>query len=287
MSPSDIHPHEIPRLDAFLRAVLDHGHWRSSDLACRTRNGDCVPADVRASRIVFDGLDHVLVVIRELQTEQLAEVGRSVRKVAHDLRNTLATAQLLSERLTRAHDDGMRRNAQTLTRVIDRATEMCSEIVATGRTASTRLSPMRFLLVDLVEDLQASIAPEREDAAGFVIEDNEPSLLDADYDKLYRLFLNLARNAFAAGASTVQIATDQASAQPNTARILVHDDGPGLPDAVQARLFEEKASGNATSGLGLSIAAEIASAHGGQLSLLRTGSKGTSFVLTLPQAQPA
>jgi nitrogen-specific signal transduction histidine kinase len=61
------------------------------------------------------------------------------------------------------------------------------------------------------------------------------------------------------------------------------DDGPGLPEEVQHRLFVEKPAGKGVgAGLGLAIAWELARNHGGDLTLVETGPAGTVFRLVLP-----
>ncbi|PWE17764.1 histidine kinase [Marinicauda salina] len=283
MSPADIHPHEIPRVEAFLDAVMASGNWTSDALSCRARSGQRIPADVRATRIRFDDRDFVFLVIRDLRTEQLARLGASVRAVAHDLRNTLATAQLLTERLAEADDARVRRSADVLARSIGRAVAMCTDAVMTGRSGERTLDRMRFLLVDLVEELEATVKPSSPDAPGVRGEAAETVALDADYDQLYRLFLNLARNAFAAGASSVVIQPDQDRSTADMIAITVCDDGPGLPADAEATLFEEKSWRSDASGLGLSIAREIALAHGGELRLVENGPEGACFELRLPR----
>ena len=62
------------------------------------------PAEARATALQLDGQDCVLIQIRDLRPEILAEVGRSVRKLAHDLRNALTTSQLLADRLAGSDD---------------------------------------------------------------------------------------------------------------------------------------------------------------------------------------
>ena len=106
-------------------------------------------------------------------------------------------------------------------------------------------------------------------------------ILDADFDQTYRILLNLARNAFDAGARELRVWGRHDS---TGATIWVRDDGPGLPDGIGARLKTEKhgVAGVMGSGLGLSIAAELCRAHGGALELEETGPEGTCFRVTLP-----
>jgi PAS domain S-box-containing protein len=55
LTPSDIHPHEIPRFEAFLAPLQAHGRRVGDDLSCRTKQGRHVPAELRASAIELDG----------------------------------------------------------------------------------------------------------------------------------------------------------------------------------------------------------------------------------------
>jgi signal transduction histidine kinase len=105
--------------------------------------------------------------------------------------------------------------------------------------------------------------------------------LHADRDQMYRVLLNVIRNAFEAGAGSVGV-TAAADAVQTTVEIA--DDGPGLPERVRQNLFQPftgstRAGG---SGLGLSIARDLMRGHGGDIELRRTGRDGTVFRLTLP-----
>lgn len=284
MSPADIHPHEIPRLNTFFAEVLEHGSWSSDALSCRARSGVRIPADVRAARVEVNGGMHVFIVVRDLRSERLAELGGSVRQLAHDLRNTLATAQLVVDRLSKHDDPSMQRSAEVLARSIERAVAMCSNAIMTGRTSAPEPDTMRFLLADLIEDLQMTVEPKDPEAGGIEAGAGAETTIAADYDQLYRLFLNLARNAFAAGARRLSIsAADPASAEHGETTIFIQDDGPGFPETVKAGLFEEKRWRSDASGLGLSIASEIAEAHGARLALVSSSPEGSCFSLSLPK----
>jgi signal transduction histidine kinase len=104
----------------------------------------------------------------------------------------------------------------------------------------------------------------------------DPSLLA----RLLGILLENARQAGAAAASV------EVGRSHGTLRLRVSDDGPGVPAGLEERIFEPffgtRAAGSA-SGLGLAIAREIATAHGGTLRLVPSEA-GASFVLDLPQA---
>jgi signal transduction histidine kinase len=108
---------------------------------------------------------------------------------------------------------------------------------------------------------------------------------------LFRLMLNLTRNAAQAISADRTEAPDVVpeiamAAWRNAPATVVRlsDNGPGLPKAARDHLFEAF-SGSARSGgtgLGLTIAREIAQSHGGDLKLLETGPGKTVFEVRLP-----
>jgi signal transduction histidine kinase len=105
--------------------------------------------------------------------------------------------------------------------------------------------------------------------------------VEADAGELVRVFANLLRNAGEAGAhhATVGAVSDRAGVE-----VTIADDGPGLPEPVQRALFRPFVTGGRPggSGLGMAIARDLVRAHGGELTLQRTGPAGTVFRLSIP-----
>ena len=267
LSPADLHPHEIPRLDRFLGEVRAHGAWTADDLSCRLRDGQEIPA-----------------VIRDRRETRLSELGAAVRRLMHDLKNALATAQLMSDRLTLHDDRRVRLTGESLARALDRAVALCRETLEVGRARTRPPERERFLLADVLEEVEASVIGLEATGAVLADESADAVPLDADFDQVYRILLNLVRNAVDAGASRVTIRGEGDEAG---ATLLVCDDGPGLPEAVIDRLGREQpetAAGG--SGLGLMIAAALARGHGGALEVAESGPSGTCLRITLPAAQP-
>ncbi len=282
LSPSDIHPHEVPRLRAFLGEVMTHGRWRADDLSCRCRDGSYVPAEARATALQLDGQDCVLIQIRDLRPEILAEVGRSVRKLAHDLRNALTTSQLLADRLAGSDDAAVRKNANVIARSLDRALVMCQDTVNAGRSDSETVDRERFLLDDVIEEVAATMVMPSGLGTQIAFEPAEAVPLDADFDQVYRIFVNLLRNASEAGADLVRV---DGRREEGRAVLMVEDNGPGLPAFIRDNLNREKPDlSSGSSGLGLMICCELAMRHGGEMKVARSDSTGTRFRITIPDA---
>jgi signal transduction histidine kinase len=110
------------------------------------------------------------------------------------------------------------------------------------------------------------------------------SKVRADRDQVLQVVLNLVLNAVDAAPPGGEIRLSADADAPEAVRILVEDDGPGVPAAVRERIFDPffttKAGGT---GLGLSISQGIVARHGGSLRVEETGT-GTRAVVTLPAA---
>ncbi len=283
MSPADIHPHEIPRLDAFLLSVRRHGRWMANTLSCRAKGGCLLPAQARATQVRIRGRPYVMAVVRDRREEELAELGRSVRKLTHDLRNTMVASRLMSNRLRRHDNPRVRQSAEIITRSIDRAVGICQRALELGSADENQPRRVSFPLSDMVGELEAAIGPGETVTATLEAPSADSVSVHADFDQVYRILMNLVRNAIAAGSERIRI---RGSTESGSAEIRIEDDGPGLPEPLREAPFAEKATSQGeASGLGLAIAWELARINAGDLELLETDASGTVFLLRLPAAQ--
>lgn len=225
------------------------------------------------------------------ERRRLAALGAGISKISHDLRNILASAQLMSDRLAKSDDPRVRKLSPRLISALDRAIALSRDTLSYARMEPSALKieqvNLRGLIDDVIDDnasMVVSIANEIDD--GLVIM--------ADQTQLYRAISNLVRNAVEAlappdengeavgkpGASVAVRAQERAG----EIAIDIADNGPGIPESARAELFEPfkgtlKPGG---SGLGVAIAAEIARAHHGALVLEKSDETGATFRLTLP-----
>ena len=218
------------------------------------------------------------------QKTRLAALGTAVTKINHALRNILAPASLVSDRLAGSDDPEVRRVTPTLVAAIDRAVKLCAQTLNFTGEGPVRLELSHFDLKDLLDDVGAGLAASGGAAAAWEAR-LEPGIeLEADRDQLFRVFANLGQNALQAGATAVRV-----SAARNEGRLVIEvaDNGPGLSPRARENLFQPF-KGSTTpggSGLGLAIARELLRAHGGELRLEESTAAGTRFQLTLPLDQ--
>lgn len=226
------------------------------------------------------------------QQEHLAALGSAVSKINHDLRGILSTAVLLSDRLSGLDDPEVKRIAPPLIQSIDRAIALCAQTLDYARGEGPELSRTRFRLRELIDEVASDLAlfAEREATApceGPHVVNEVPgdTVVEADRDQLYRVFANLGRNAFQAGARRVRFVHCSGPDVPAGSVVVdVIDDGPGLSTQARESLFRPF-TGSARkggTGLGLVIARDVMRAHRGDLALEQSGDHGTTFRVTLP-----
>ncbi len=227
------------------------------------------------------------------QKTRLAALGAAVARIQHDLRNILANAQLASDRLASVDDPVVKRLTPRLVASLDRAVALATNTLRYGRTEERAPERRHIALKPLLEEAgESAVATVRGDAPIRFRNGIDSALeIDADPEHLYRMILNLVRNAaeaLAEGGQGGEI-TVSAARRHNHVAIDVADDGPGIPDAVRERLFQPfGASARAGgSGLGLAIARELARAHGGDVTLLATDASGTQFRIVIPDRKEA
>jgi signal transduction histidine kinase len=249
--------------------------------------------------------------VRELnQKKHLAALGLAVAKINHDMRNMLASAQLLSDRLANVTDPLAQRVAPKLVATLDRAIRFCQATMTYGRAIDEPPVLRRFALRPLVEEAIESMALQLDQGVE-IVNDVPPGFdIVADAEQMFRVLVNLIRN----GAEALQSAgpapgwpaqvrigaqrrdCPEAQGAQGCARTVIEvaDTGPGVPPAARPKLFSafftaDRAGGT---GLGLVIAADLVRAHGGSLTLappsepeasgLGSVQPGAHFLIDLP-----
>lgn len=221
--------------------------------------------------------------------------------IAHELRTPLTAVRtsigLLLEPTADPTEEQRRTLLQAIERNADRMQRLIGDILELSRfrSGSVSLQLRQFSALALAESAAGIVAPMAArrgqviDLAGSVPADRQ---VYGDRRRLEQALLNLLANAqrFSPDGGTVRLRVERRGAL--TAWV-VEDDGPGIPEADQARLFERFFVGRSDRsgrregvGLGLPTALAIAQAHGGSIEVATEVGVGSTFTLVVPTSGP-
>jgi len=223
------------------------------------------------------------------QKSRLAALGLAVSKINHDLRNLLASAQLFSDQLSNLPDPKVQRFAPKLMIALERAIAFCQSTLSYG--AAQEAPPERKMIAvePLIEEVHEALGLSLDVPVRWIVAVERGLTVDADHDQLFRVIVNLARNAMQ--ALEARGARDPARDQIRISGrrdggvvvIEVSDTGPGISERARAHLFQafQGSTRSGGAGLGLAIAAELVRAHGGDIKLV-PGTIGATFSIAIP-----
>ena len=223
------------------------------------------------------------------QKSRLAALGLAVSKINHDLRNLLASSQLLSDQLASVPDPRVQRFAPKLMRSLERAIAFCQSTLSYGRAQEAAPDRRMILVEPVVAEVRESAGLASDASITWISAIERGLSIDADPDQLFRVMLNLVRNAAQALESRPRSdAAASRSASPGGAKARSRSSRyptpvPACRRRTRDHLFEAfQTSGRpGGSGLGLAIAAELVRAHGGEIHLVE-GTIGATFRITDP-----
>jgi signal transduction histidine kinase len=225
-----------------------------------------------------------------LESEQLATIGRMASSISHDLRHALAAVVANSEflcdgRLTSAQREELYQEVRT---GVNQMTDLIDSLLEFARTRES-LSPTYASVVETVQRaMQAVRLHPRHQGTLIEVRSNGQSMAWFDPRKLERALYNLLLNACEAAPTSegrVQVTVDRTG---SSVTIAVSDNGPGIAEAIQEKLFHPFVSfgkENGT-GLGLTVVQKIVQDHGGKVVLERTSDARTVFRITIPGRAP-
>jgi two-component system nitrogen regulation sensor histidine kinase NtrY len=286
-----------PDLESLSVLLAGSGRGASTPVAqelALSRDGHEVHLAVVATSLVGESgiaegqilvLDDVTPLIRAQKVAAWREVAR---RLAHEIKNPLTPIQLSAERLRRHFTDapsGARALVDECTTTIVGEVESLKGLVdefsqfarmPTPRTVPTDVRELITNTLTLYEGLFTGVRIEHRFAA------LPPVRLDPE--QIRRVIINLIDNAIEAVERHGQILVETQCDQSNhLARIIVADDGPGIPAGEREKLFlpyySTKRRG---SGLGLAIVRRIIAEHGGNIDVGDNVPRGTRFTIELP-----
>lgn len=257
------------------------------ELAGRSGN-DLSPVDLRGVPVEVNAVVQALNAMLERLRSANSAQRQFLQDAAHQLRTPLASLLVQADLIRDGEPDpaALARLRQSIRRVARLANQLLALARAeAGERLMADASPVD--LADLIDDMLDDWLRTADDKRIDFGVERDPVTLTGDPTLLRELLANLVDNALkytpAGGQVTLRCkVTDDAVA------IDVIDDGPGIPAGQRESVFERFArlpvAGASGSGLGLSIAREIAHAHGGRIWIEDgAGGKGTQVSVRLPR----
>ena len=238
--------------------------------------------------LAFDDLTELL------KAQRLAAWREVAQRIAHEIKNPLTPIQLSAQRLRRrlgsdrSPDEKrlLEEATGTIIQEVDGLRQLVDEFSRFARMPALTPKP-----TDLARLLEGVVVLYRESHPSLAIRAVfSPDLppVEVDPDQIKRAVLNLVDNAVEAvgGAGLVVVQTEWLT-EARRARIVVADDGPGIPPEDRERLFVPYFSTKATGmGLGLPIVHQIISDHGGSIRVEDNTPHGSRFVVEVPVGRP-
>ncbi len=288
---------EHPLLRSFVESVMQgfgentQSEWQRQ-VERMSKNGDQMLL-IRGTRlstaedsgyvVVFDDITHLL------QAERQAAWGEVARRLAHEVKNPLTPIQLSAERLqhkllVKLDDQDaqlLQRAIQTIVSQVAAMKNMVTEFANYARAPATRMVPldMHQLLNEVMGLYEANSSPIT------LLLGAERTWLNGDATRLRQVIHNLLQNAHDALQQTEhpQIILATENTADGSLKLMVRDNGSGIPEQMLGRLFEPyMTTKQKGTGLGLAIVKKIVEEHGGKIGIESQQAGGTCVNVILP-----
>ncbi len=232
---------------------------------------------------------------RERLRDRLAALGEMAATIAHEVKNPLASIEVMAGLLRRQMAD--RPDSHAMLGDIINEAKMANAIVleVLDFVRPIRLQMDRVSVAQVVQDaivLADRKLTRRATALSLDLPADLPPI-QGDHQQLCQVVTNLLINACEAqacgGAVHLRAATRGAvpGAEPAAVVLRVADDGPGIPPEIRDKIFDPFFSTKPQgSGLGLAIVRKIIDAHEGRIDVVSEPGRGTAFTITLPVLAP-
>lgn len=265
-------------------------HIAAGDLSRRVEPADAHTEVGRLGRSLNAMLAQIESAFRE-RTETEERLRRFLADASHELRTPLTSIRGYAELFRRGADTRPDDLAKAMERIEAESARMGVLVedllllarLDEGRPPQRRPVDLTALAADAIADARA-VDPDRE----ITLHAPGPVVASVDESQMRQVTANLLSNALThtPPATPVEVTV---SASDGQVKLEVNDHGPGIPPEISARVFERfyrsdpsRSRDSGGAGLGLSIVAAVAEAHGGSVSVASRPGEGATFRVTLP-----
>ncbi|HED09874.1 MAG TPA: PAS domain S-box protein [Caldithrix abyssi] len=280
------------------QAIETKGEWKG-EIVNKRKDGSLITVLLSITPIIEDGqkvgymsididlTEQIRLKQRAEHAERLAVIGKMAAKIAHEIRNPLASislnAEILDDELKAEEMD--RQEGHTLLKAIisevDRLTHLTHDYLQFSKMSVLNPAPIEIntFLKELVH-FTSGEAQQKKTALRFTPQ--KPLMVSVDENQLRVVLLNLLRNSMEAMEDGGEI---EISLETREETFLIHvkDNGPGIPAEISNKIFEPFfSSKDLGTGLGLAISKQIVNAHNGSIFLEPSTDTGAHFIISLP-----
>lgn len=274
------------------------------EILARRKTGQEFPLELGVSEVWFGGKRLFIGVCRDISERKRIERLKDefVSTVSHELRTPLTSIRGALGLINGGAVGEIPPKAKNLVGIAysnsERLINLVNDILDMQKIESGRMV-YDMGPVDVSELLDRAMAEIASFAGQYGVRvergapaDGSPVLIHGDDDRLLQVVINLLSNAikFSPVDEVVEVSL---RLNRRWVEVLVHDNGPGIPEEFRPHIFQKFSQADATdtrakggTGLGLSIAKAIVDHHGGSITFDSVTGHGTTFVLSLPLTTP-
>lgn len=287
-----------------LQVVNEESHLSLLEIGLKDKNGRPLALEVSARKMP----DFIMAIARDIterkrmeeqlaRSAKLASLGVLVGGIAHQLNNPLAVILTVSEALQRTLEkqpeipsdlkEKANKYVSMISQHVERTNQIISGLLAFAQEKESKVSEVD---VNLVVKKALQFAAQNVSSPDLHLEiDLTPSLpsASADAEALQQVVVNVIHNGIDAMEQEGRLSVRTELSGTGLIRIVITDNGPGIPDHLKEIIFEPlfttKAGGRGT-GLGLSLSVMLLERFGGRIYLDNLYTQGARFVIELPRA---
>lgn len=287
-----------------LQVVNEESHLSLFEIGLKDKNGRPLVLEISARKMP----DFIMAIARDIterkqmeeqlaRSAKLASLGVLVGGIAHQLNNPLAVILTVSEALQRTLEkqpeipsdlkEKANKYVSMISQHVERTNQIISGLLAFAQEKESKVSEVD---VNLVVKKALQFAAQNVSSPDLHLEiDLTPSLpsASADAEALQQVVVNVIHNGIDAMEQEGRLSVRTELSGTDLIRIVVTDNGPGIPDHLKEIIFEPlfttKAGGRGT-GLGLSLSVMLLERFGGRIYLDNLYTQGARFVIELPRA---
>ena len=248
------------------------------------------------TRVVERGRDEVGELARAFNAmaRELAETDRQrrdlVANVSHELRTPLAALRAKLENVADGVEPADPETLRTMLAQTERLGRLVTQLLDLSRleSAGVALDVREFAVADVLEQAAREARLHAPDGVEIAVDALPGVRALGDPERIHQVVANLLENALRVSPSPGRVSLS-ASGDDGVVRLVVADEGPGIPVGEEERVFErfyrsDAARSGGGAGLGLAIARWIVDLHGGRIRAEHNSPRGARMVVELPAA---